>query len=274
VRAVRFVPAVGVVVILAVAAIGYERYIPIHHVQRARLARLVVASPGAGFTAKPAATNEVPASSSPFAALKTAATRSPNSTGAYSVEWTGASSSIASVLVSMLPSRSSAAAVAAQATTAYLGAASFKSNNYVLAGRLAVPEVTGAQGATYRPTSAKATTRLAVAVFQVDRYVVVEFAQRSNAAAADSTVTGLAQAEAQHLRQVGSGFSLVVTTWPTAASLIYGGVTLAIAVLTLIVPVGVTRGRRRRRLAREAMARRALQGRGRKIAKHQAARRR
>jgi hypothetical protein len=276
VRAVRVVPAVGAVVVLAVAAIGYDRFIPIHHVQRPRLAHLVVTNPGPPFAAKPASSNEVPASSNPFAAYKTAAKRAPNSTGAYSVGWTGSASSsdVASVVVSLLPSKSDATSVEAQAPTTYLGATSFKSNSYALVGPLAVPAVTGAQGATFRPTSAKGTPRLVVVVFQMGRYVVVDFVQRTGATAAQASATSLAQAEAQHLRQVGSGFSLVVTTWPTDASLIYGGVAVAIALITVVVPVGVSRGRRRRRLAREAVARRAVQGRGRKIAKHQAVRRR
>jgi len=267
---------VGAVVVLGIAAIGYERYIPVHHVQRARLSHLVAASPPAGFKAKPTTANEVAPSSSSLAALKAAGQRAPNSAGAYSVQWPGTTSTndVASLLVSMLPTKADAVAVQAQATKAYLAGSSFKSNNYRLLGPLAVPSVAGAQAATFGPTSAKGAQRLAVVVFQEGRYAVVAFVQQTSLTRVDASAVALAQLEAAHLQKIGSGFSLTVTTRPLVASLILVGVAVAVALLVLLVPVGVRRNRLRRRQARDAAVRRALQGRGRKIAKHQAARRR
>jgi hypothetical protein len=273
-RWLRLVPAVGAVIVLVVAFIGYERYIPIHHVERGRLSRLVVTAPPAGFKAKPTAA-EVPASSSPFAALKTAATHSPNNTGSYSLQWTGSATStdVASLLASWLPDAAAAATVQGQAGTTYLATASFKTDSYSLLSHFSVPQVAGAQGATFGPAKG-ATPRLAVVVFRQGRIVVVDYAQQATAAKAVAAATSLAQVESTHLKQVGSGFTLKVTIWPLTASLIYAGVAVALAALVVVVPIGVSRGRRHRRLAREAAARRALQGRGRKIAKHQAARHR
>lgn len=269
----RVVPAAAAVVVLAGAAVVYEQTIPIHHVERARLSTLVVPAP-TGFKAKPASASEVVASSSPFAAVKAAAKRSPNSTGSYSVQWSGstASSDISSLLVSWLPTGSDAAAVQRQAVSSYLSTGSFKSNGYTLQHRLALPGLVGAAAATFGPPSGKGTERLSVAAVPEGRFEVVAFAQQTGAVKSEATLTSLAKSEAAHLRAAGSGFTLGVTTWPVAASLIFWGVAAALAGLIVLVPMGVGRARRRRRLAREASAKRAVQGRGRKVAKHQAAR--
>jgi hypothetical protein len=174
-----------------------------------------------------------------------------------------------------LPSGSDATTVQRQAVTTYLAAGSFKPNSYSLLSRVSVPKVPGAQAATFGPAPAKgANPRLTVVVFRQGRMVVVDYAQQSSTAKAEAAAISLAQVENAHLKQVGSGFSLKVTAYPLVASLIYAGVAVALAALVILVPIGVNRGRRRRRVAREAAARRALQGRGRKIAKHQAARHR
>jgi hypothetical protein len=264
-------------IVLIVAAVGYVVLIPIHHVERARLSRLVVTRPVSGFKVKPTSSSQLAAASSPFAEVKTAAKKSPNSTGSYSIQWaaTSSSSAGASLLASLLPSGSDANAVQAEAAKSYLAAASFKSESFTSEARLSVPSVAGAEAATFAPTSSKVHEGLGVVEFRVDHIVVVVIvAQQSTPAAAGASAVSLANAEYEHLRQLGSGFSLTVTTWPLVASLIYGGVTLAIVAGLLLAPATVGRGRRRRVLAREEAARRELRGRGRKIAKHQAARRR
>jgi hypothetical protein len=270
------VPVVGAVVVLTVAAIGYEQYIPIHHLQRARLSRLVVDRPPGGFAVKPTSSAEVSATSNPFATVKAAAKRSPNSTGSYSIDWavTGSSTEGASALVSLLPSGSDAAAVQAEAIKAYLGASSFKSNNLSFEGSFSVPTPSDAGTAAFTSTSSKSEQKVAVVVFREDRVVFVEFVQETTVAKAEAAATSLAGAEYEHLRQLGSGFSLVVTSWPLEASLIYGAVAVAIVVAMLSVAPAVSMTRRRRRLAQEEAARREFRGRGRKIARHQAARRR
>jgi len=276
VRFVRLLPVIGSVIVVIVAFIGYQRYIPIHHVERGRLSRLIVARPPSGLNPKPTNAAEVDASSSPFAAVQAAAKRSPNSTGSYSVQWTetGSSTSGASVLASLLPSDSDAVTVQAEAAKAYLAAGSFKSDGYGLAGTFAVPSVKGEAAALYRSTSTKTVGHLATVVFRFDRVVIVEFVPETSAATAQATATSLAEAEYAYLRQLGSGFSLTATTRPLEASLIYAAVAVAIIAAMFSVPPVVTRGRRRRRLAGEEAARREVLGRGRKIAKHHAARRR
>ncbi len=275
-RWARILPALGAVAILVIAAIVYEEFVPVHHVEQSRLSQLVVTKPPAGFSAKPNSSAPIAASSSPFKALQAAAKRSPHQTGAYVIQWPGtksSSSDVASIVVSWLPSGSDAGAVQKQAISSYLQSGSFKADDsYSLKQRFAVAGVPGAGAAIFGPAPSKAQLGLAVVVFPEGRYVAVDFAQLSSPAAAQAAATSLARAEYAHLRQLGSGFSLGVTHYPLEASLILAGVALVLAALVVLVPLGISRGRRRRRLAREAASRRALQGRGRKIARHQAAR--
>jgi hypothetical protein len=233
-----------------------------------------VTTPPAGFGATPTGSAAVPTSSNPFSTFKTMAKRAPNQTGAYDVEWRGtgsSSSNLASVLVAWLPNQADAAAVAKQAVAIDLAPATFKKSfNYVPKHQFAVAGVPGVQAALFGPS--KGNQGVAVAVVPDGRFVAVSFVDLTGAAQAQTEATSLAQAEDVHLQQVGQGFTLGVTHWPLEASLIVVGVTVSVAALLVLVPLGLIRARRRRRAARAAVSRRAVQGRGHKIAKHQAAR--
>jgi hypothetical protein len=270
----RILPAVAAVVVLVLAGIGYKLFIPVHHVERGRLAGLVVSHPPAGFTAKPASSSQVTAASNPFAEVKAAAKRSPNATGSYSVEWTatGSSSNGASILVSMLPTESDAVTVLRQAAQGYLKSTSFKSESYPFAGNFNVSGLPGAGAALYKVDPTKGDQRLAVVAFRQSRFVAVEFVQQDSPAAAQAAAGTLARDERSHLQQVESGFSLVDTTYPTAASVILGVVAVLLAAGLVVVPPAMRRGRRIQDERRAASARRQVRGRGHKIARHQAAR--
>ena len=75
-------------VVLVVAAVGYQLVVPTVHVERGRLARLVPSKPGlAAFDkAKPQAA-EQDDTKTRLAAMTAAAKRSPNQTGIYSIQW-------------------------------------------------------------------------------------------------------------------------------------------------------------------------------------------
>jgi hypothetical protein len=275
VRWVRWLPLVGAAVVLIAGGLVYQWAIPIHHVESSRLSRLVVTKPPAGFSAKPTSSAVVPTASVPFSAFKTAAKRSPHHSGAYDIQWPGQASSptdAASVQVAWLPSRSEAAAVEKQAVTTDLGPGTFKADSYTLERRFMVAGVPGAEGALFGPTPSKGKQGVAVVVFPEGRYAVIDLVALASAPQARTEVTSLAEAENAHLQQVGPDFTLSVTHWPLEASLIFAVVTVALAALVVLVPVGVIRARRRQRSAREAAKKRAVQGRGRKIARHQAAR--
>jgi hypothetical protein len=269
-------PAVAAAAVLVVGAVVFLQVIPIHHVEQSRLSRLTVPKAPAGFNAKPTSAAVIPASSVSFSAFKTAAKRSPNQSGSYGIQWAGTTSpstNVASVLVSWLPTTSDAAAVQKEAVSSELSAGSMKAaDNYALERRFNVAAVPGAQAAVFGPSASKGSQGLAVVVFREGRYVVTDFVQMTTAAKAQAEAISLTEGEDSHLQLVRQDFTLSATHWPLGASVILAGVTVALAALLVLVPIGVSRGRRRQVLAREAASRRAVQGRGRKIARHQAAR--
>ena len=283
-RWARFLPAAGAALVLIVGVLVYQWTIPVHHVEQSRLSRLVVPKPPAGFSVKPTSSSTIAATGTPFAAFKTAASRSPHHSGAYAIQWPGTASSptdAASVLAIWLPTTSDAAAVEKQAVSTDLAATSYQSaDGYSLERRFTIAAVPGAQAAVYGPQSAGSSHKpkstqgegVAVVVFPEGRYVVTDFVQMTSATQAQAEATSLTEAEETHLHQIGSGFTLSVTHLPLEASLIFAGLTVSAAALVVLVPLGVSRARRRQRRAREAASRRAVQGRGRKIARHQAAR--
>ena len=273
----RWIRGLPAVVILILAGIGYWLLIPITHVERARLSQLALARPTVGFKAKPTNAMQVDASSSPFATVKKGGKRSPSSTGAYAVEWagSGSSSDIATILVSLLPSEADGIAVDREAQQSYLAAQSLQSASYSLEGSFAIHTFPGAKAATFVSTSSTDRKRLAVVVFRVSRVVVVEIVQKAGpSASAVAASTSLGHAEYRHLVQLRSGFSLVQTSYPFVASLVYWIVAVSLAVAVFCAPVTIGWISRRRRLRREMAARTQFRARGRKVIKRQAARRR
>ena len=269
--------AVAVAAIVAVLAIvGYFIVIPSDHTQRSRLAKLVVTTPPAGFTAKPSGSGEMAATANPFAAAKAAAKKSPNSTGSYSIAWNGTTAANSlSLLVTMLPSTAEATTVLSQATTTYLQANSFTKEKFSLLHQFSVATPAGTTAATY--TSSAAQT--AVVAYRSGGVVVVIFAEETKAAPAEQAATALAASESDQLQKIGSAVVLHWTTWPLVASLVYFVVALALVALIVGVPFfGVPlfaeRARRLQRERRERERRRAFHSSGSKIAKRQASRRR
>jgi hypothetical protein len=269
----RVLPVALALIVVIAAAVTYTREIPIHHVTRARLAQLVVTTPPADYTTKGAKAAEVAASSNPFAAFAAAAKKSPNTTGAYSVSWTGSSaSSTISVLASMLPSVADAKTAQSQAVAQYQPT-SFKAQGFSFDRTFTVPSPAGASGITYGNTKGKSSQYAAVIIFRTGRTVIVEYALGPSATPAVTAATQLAGSEYHHLTTIGSAVSLKTTQWPLVASLVWWGVTAGLVLLILGVPVAVRRAERRRQERREREARRAFSGRGSKIAKRQSARR-
>ncbi len=263
------------VVLLAVAAVGYYRYIAMREVDRGRLAALVVTEPPSGFTNKPADSAQVPASSSSFPTVKAAAKRSANSVGSYAVQWTSpaSSSDSASLLVSLLASASQAALVQSEAASQYLGPQSLKSEDYVFVGRVAMPSVSGAQAAVFKSSSSGPP--VVTVLYRVGRAQVVEFVGLGGAQSkAASTAATLASAESAHLDGVLPGFSLSKTSWPPLATLVYWSAASTIILVGIAIPIIVRRTRAKRVEAQQRAAKRHLQSRGQKVARRQASRHR
>lgn len=261
---------------LIVATIIAAHVLPIRHVERSQLARLAVTAPPPDFKVKPNV-EIVPASQNPFAGVTAASKRSPNATGQYSVEWSGSSSpnDAATILVSLLPSASQAKAVQSEAVKDNLGAASYATEHYGQKATFSVPQVPGAEAATYSPTPPTGAPDLGVVVDRVDRVVVLELVRQTGGTAqVQSTSSSVSDSEYLHLRATVSGFSLVRTHWPLLAILIYGAVSLVLAALIVTTPPLIRRVRRKRRMAQHEAARRLVLQRGGKVAKRQAHHRR
>lgn len=279
-------PVVAGVLVLVAAAVSETVFLPSQRADTARMAKLAPPAMPAGFNSKPANSAAVPTSSSPYPEVKTAAKRSPASTGSYSVEWTRAGSASSSdgvaVLITALPTQSEAATVEAQATKTYLQAQSFTASSLKLQSRFSVSGVPGAGAALFVPTAATNKQDLAAVVDRVDRVVVLEIVRETPPAsktpavsvpAAQASAVSLAQTEHTHLAAFAPGFSLTQTRWPVLETALLSALAVVIAAALMTAPLVARRTRQRRRMAREAAARRQVMSRGGKIARRQAGRR-
>jgi len=252
VRWSRAVPAATSLIVLIAAAALYSQFIPVSHVERTRLAGLLIVKPPAGMGTKPNNSSEVAAASSPFTGVQAAGKRSPNATGSYTAEWVSPASAndIDQVLASLLPSEADANSVLTEADSMYLTSKSVPQQGYTFKGPFAVPGVPGAHSAQFSTTTS-GQFPLGVVVFRVKQVVVVTFAQQTTEPAATASAVAISAAEYQHLVKVAPGFSLVRTTRPLVASIVYalGAVVAAVAVGCLVV---VLAWWFRRRRAREA----------------------
>lgn len=265
----------GVAVFLAAAVAVYFAFVSVDKVEAARMSQLVVRTPPAGFKPKPAAANPVAASSSQFAALKAAAKRSPHSTGSYSIEWSDSAGGVnaVSLVVSVLPSPVDAAKVQAEAKSTYLAKTSLKAESYTYAGTVAVPSVPGASAAFFTP-STLTNPPVVVVAFQAGRGQVTEFlGVPGSKQAIESEAVSFAHTEYEHLRAALSGFTLVETSRPLVATIVYWVIVALIVTAAVAGPVVRRRAQERRLVAAERARVQHMTVRGSKIAKRQAARR-
>lgn len=265
----------GVAVFLAAAIAVYFAFVSVDKIDTHRMSQLVVATPPAGFKPKPAAANPVPASSSHFAALKAAAKRSPHSTGSYSIEWADSTGGVnaVSLVVSVLPSPADAARVQAEAKSTYLSKTSLKAESYTYAGPVAVAPVPGAAAAFFTP-STLTNPPVVVVAFQTGRGQVTEFLGiPGSKQAIESEAVSFAHTEYEHLRAALPGFSLVKTTRPVVATIVYWAIVAMIVTAAVAGPLLRRRAKQRRLLAAERARVQHMTVRGSKIAKRQAARR-
>jgi hypothetical protein len=267
----RYLPLIVAGVLVAVSAIVAWQVLPQHKLDTKRLSALVPSSAPDGYKNPPATASSENPADSPYAGVKAAAKKSPDRTGVYSIAWDGKKTQFgASLQVSVLPSVSQASEVLQQTVKASLASGSYTSLSYRYHSTFTPAGVPGAQGAAYLSTT-KGNEPLAVYVERYDNAVVVGFANESvTLSQTESDVTSLAQSEYRILREKVPGFSLVATSWPATESLIWLVATVGVAILVVLVPLMVVRRRRRRLAARQAVARRQLQGRGSKIARRQA----
>jgi hypothetical protein len=255
--------------VLAIAAVVYPFVVPTVHVVRTRLSRLVPTKTGvAAFDKATPQAGEQDDTKTGIAILTTAAKRSPNQTGLYSIEWSPSDSSGAGSIAFLLPNESDASTALSQIRAQQLGTDSYASNSLTRAATYAVPGVPGSYAAIYRPPAKDAgSPTLAVTALRYGRVVAVSEAasQGSTAQAAANTITAR---EYSNLRRLGAGFTLSVTRYPFVATTLWIVGAVVLAAVAALGPVAWRRrAQRRRRADEEEMVHRVVVGK-RVIVKH------
>jgi hypothetical protein len=241
-------------VVLVVAAVGYQLVVPQTHVVRAHLNRLVLPRPGvAKYNVKSPETAEQPASTTQLSTVESAATKSPNRTGVYTISWSPSQTSGAGILVFLLPTTAQAKAVLPQVRAQQAAAGSYTSEGLSRRATFAVSSVPGSSGATYSQTSKGSGlgADLSIATFQYGRVVGAVEAVGPSATQADSST--IAANEYNLLRKVEPGFTLEKVTRPVLASSLWVAGALLLAAIVALAPAGRRRRaeRRQRRMDEE-----------------------
>jgi hypothetical protein len=239
------------VVVLVVAAVGYQAVVPSTHVVRSRLARLVVTRPTVkAFDVKPSSESAQQAAQSGVTALTTAAKRSPNQTGIYAVEWLPSPSQGAVIFAFLLPSDAQATTALAQLRGDEMGPQSYANDSLALRSTFTVAGVPGSSGSVYTPTSKTATPSwLSVAGVRDGRVVALAEVVEATPSQADSIK--MASTEYAHLRGVEPGFSLDVVTRSLPMTIVWVVGAVLVAALAALGPVGWRRRAERRARERE-----------------------
>ncbi len=240
-------------IVLVVAAVGYSKVISITHVDRGRLARLVVTQPAVKeFDTKPAQAAELPVAKTGLSVLEAAAQKAPNTSGSYLVAWAGAGANNALETVAFLaPSPDVAKRLEAQVVSTNLSAQALSSSSLNRLSTFTVPGVPGSAGSFYGPSTPTAgPSQLAITTFQNGRVVVVTEALHPTSARPDAETA--TTTEYRHLQSVTPGFSLKVVHHPLTATILWVAGAVLIAVMIALSPVTVARTRQRRRERREA----------------------
>lgn len=262
---------VGVGVALGGLAIaGFFLFVVTQVPSESLLAQLAVPGPAAHLPGQPHGRAE-PASRSRLASLRRAAAATPGGTGSYAVRWNGNKARAATLELYVLPSGPDALAALRAAEGASLAQSSLTAVGFGYAGILQVPGVPGARGASYvsgtSPTVTPSAPHLDVAVFRVDRVVVVARAAGATAGEARANLLRMARAERRHVLLAGARPSIARVSVPPLAAAAY----LVVAALVVAAAVGspaiVATVRRRRLAAREEAVRRERAARGRKVVK-------
>lgn len=239
------------VVVLMVAAGGYQAVVPSTHVVRGRLSRLVVTRPPIKpFDVKPSSASERQAAQSGVAALAAATKRSPGQTGMYSVEWLPSRSQGAVIFVFLLPDDAQATTALSQLRRDELGPRSYASDSLAQRSTFTMSGVPGSTGSVYAPTSKTATPSwLSVTSFRDGR--VVALAEVAEATPSQAAATKMASIEYAHLRDIEPGFSLEVVTRSLPVTIVWAVGAALLAALAALGPVGWRRRAQRRARERE-----------------------
>ncbi|MHB1535012.1 MAG: hypothetical protein ACYC1D_10500 [Acidimicrobiales bacterium] len=234
------------VVVLGVAAGGYQLVVPVSHTVRSRLAGLVVTRPGVKqFDVKPATSAEQPAAVYGLAPLSAAAKRSPNQTGVYLVAWMAGPTNGAAVLAFLLPNGAQAASTMAQIEKQQLAANSNASAKYTRRSTFSVKGIPGSAGALYAAASPAPgnPAQIAITVFRVGRAVAA--AEVGTGAGAQAIASTVARSEHARLLAAEPHFTFTVVTRSVPVTVAWAVAAVVLALLAALAPYGWRRRSRR-----------------------------
>jgi hypothetical protein len=235
---------------------GYLLFIRTPHVDDQLLGRLViqrVSLPGV----RALATVARPFSPSTSPELKQANESDPDRTGLYQTTWTNPSNADLGLgmVLQLLPDSRYARTILKSNEQQFIS--KFQLSGETLSAKTAfsVPSVPQARAVSYAMTSSstnKANGYVYSVVFQVDRAVVVEVLKSSDTSRSTSGVISVAQAEAALLQRAEPGFSMLRTTTPIIASVVFGVIALLFAAGAFLAPEWAPDALNRRRARHEA----------------------
>lgn len=249
------VRGVRAVVVLVLAGVGYALFIPRDHVDRKLLGNLVVERTAlAAVPAKSKLNQSIPGSESTFSVTKKAARQHPDDTGLFAREWYVAPNAPPEVgivlqkLPTVAPTHAVFASVLAQLRTApTLSTETTSSPRF-----FSVPGVPSAKGYSFllddANTNAQVGTAYSVA-YQVGTAVVSELVVSTSTTRDPTAAIADVQAGSRLLVERESGFSMVVTTYPFTATLVFAVVSVIVAAGAVFLPelTAERLGRRRER---------------------------
>jgi hypothetical protein len=253
---IRALRAAAVVVL---AGVGYAVFLPQSHVDRKLLGKLVI--PRTALDSVPHKAKLAQAinpSQSSFAATRKAGKADPGHTGLYAREWYVAPSAPpeVGVVLQLLPTAASARAVLA-AVDAQLHTKPQLTQETATAPRsFSVPGVSSARGVSYLLTDNTTHSPNPIGsaytdVFQEGRAVVSELLVTTSPRRDTATAVADVRAERKLLEERVPGFSMVTTSYPSTATLVYVAAAAAAAAAAVFMPEFAA-ARLRRRRARHA----------------------
>jgi hypothetical protein len=232
-----------VVVVLALALAGFLLVIRSTHADHGLLGNLVIRRISISvLPSRPAYASSIPASDSPFKIIKDAAKKDPNRTGLYEKEWVTPSDKTgnleAGVLVQLLPDSKTAGEVFTKSKKQFVTSPSLTGQTVSVGIPFSIPSVPGAFAEWHAMTSSstnKSDGYAYTAVFQMNRVVVGEVLAFPTLRPLSDT-TKIAEAEYALLVRGEPGFSMLRTTFPVLASVIWWVVAALVAAATFFVP--------------------------------------
>jgi len=265
-RTATFAVGRGLVILVA-AAVGYQFVIPTHHVDRNRLSLLAIAKPGIAAFEKVKAQSGVRSDAQTgLSSLTSAAKKSPNRTGLYSIEWAPSQTSAAGVVAFLLPDEQSAKAAVTEIDKQQLSPNANAANSLKRTDTFTVPGVPGSAGAVFS-SSSKNVPSLSTTLISYGRVVSLAEVIGTPSTAKPDSIT-LTVKQYAHMRNVEPGFTLSPTRYPTVATIVWAAGAAVLALLAAFVPILWRRRAEKRRRAREAELASRVVVRGQVIVKH------